>query len=314
MRKKIIIAINVVVLLCIIGGIIYWLNQKDAENTTNTNTPSSLFPTSDNTEKPVQKPSGNNNTASTEIPAGTTFVIHTEKGTDVTVNNFYKNSNVTLLNRDNDAIIKDAENYSITYFTGDQSFFVSFWGDDLTTSRTAAENALVKLLGIKKEDSCLLRVSVVVPSEKNSAVSGVDYGLSFCPWGKPVQLTNIKDEKKIQIKTTDSGLLSVKDFYQSPFTKIIDKDNDAIISKGINYMIQFYAKYQSFNIVLTGGDLHVVREEAENAFLDTLGITKDEACQLYVSLGTPYYVNVKTAGVEYGLSFCPNGKPLPKTL
>ncbi|MFA6428620.1 MAG: hypothetical protein WCW02_03710 [Candidatus Buchananbacteria bacterium] len=52
----------------------------------------------------------------------------------------------------------------------------------------------------------------------------------------------------------------------------------------------------------------VVRTEAETSFLNSLGITKSAACKLAVLesfTGLP-----ELAGINYGLSFCPDSLPL----
>ncbi|MCK9351308.1 MAG: hypothetical protein WCT49_00150 [Candidatus Paceibacterota bacterium] len=120
--------------------------------------------------------------------------------------------------------------------------------------------------------------------------------------------------ENIKVTTMEGETLSMKNFYLSPYTRIIDKDNDAVVKEGVNYSFMFYAKYQSFYISLEGGDLYITREEAEQAFLDKLEITKEDACKLYVALTVPFTVSEKAAGTDYHLSFCPNGIPLPKNL
>ncbi len=119
---------------------------------------------------------------------------------------------------------------------------------------------------------------------------------------------------KITIKTMSGDRIKVVDFYQNPYTQIFDPQNDAVIKEGANYSIVYYVKDQSFTITLLGGDLPTTRNEAENAFLEKLGISKEEACQFYVTLGVPFFVSEKASGTDYGLSFCPKSIALPKNL
>ena len=132
--------------------------------------------------------------------------------------------------------------------------------------------------------------------------------------GETASSTQVESTDKLKINTINGGYITVEDFYKNPYTQVFDPQNDAVIKESDNYTITYYAKFQSFNIALTGGDLHFVRTEAENALLEKLGISKEEACQLTVSLGVPYFANAKASGTEYGLSFCPNSVPLPKNL
>jgi hypothetical protein len=118
----------------------------------------------------------------------------------------------------------------------------------------------------------------------------------------------------LKITTKDGGSIIMKDFYQSPYTKILDPQNDASIKESIDYNIEFQPAIPRFFIGLQGNDLYTARENAEQGFLDKLGITKEDACRIKVTLGVHYSVNERASGVNYGLSFCPDGKPLPKNL
>jgi hypothetical protein len=118
----------------------------------------------------------------------------------------------------------------------------------------------------------------------------------------------------IKIITKDGGSILMKDFYQSPYTKILDSYNDAVIKESIDYTIEFQPGIPGFFIQLLGNNLYLARENAEQGFLDKLGITKEDACRLDVTLGVHYSTNEKASGSAYGLSFCPDGKPLPKNL
>lgn len=127
-------------------------------------------------------------------------------------------------------------------------------------------------------------------------------------------IRKVKQPGMLKIRAKDGGTVLVQDFYQSPYTKIVDPQGDATIKEGANYSILFYKDYQSFYISLLGGDLPTTRSKAEQGFLGKLGISKEEACKLYVALIVPRGVNVKASGADYHLSFCPDGKPLPKNL
>lgn len=74
------------------------------------------------------------------------------------------------------------------------------------------------------------------------------------------------------------------------------------------YSIVFYDMDDSVFIVLTGSPFRETRIRAEKMLLEKLGITKSAACQINVRLSV--FANYDMT--NYGLSFCPDGKPLPQ--
>ena len=79
-----------------------------------------------------------------------------------------------------------------------------------------------------------------------------------------------------------------------------------------DYEIVYLGKLKSFVITLYGENLNDSRIKAEQAFLESLGITKDEACKLNVNLAVAHEASESAAGKNYGLSFCSSGKPFPE--
>lgn len=148
-----------------------------------------------------------------------------------------------------------------------------------------------------------------IPKENNSSIEK--------PFGNTatnVPLTQTTPEsEKLTIPTNDGESLLVINFYKSPYTKIFDSENDALIIDNPNYQVIYYAR-GGFVISLLWGDLPSVRTESEQAFIKKLGITEEKACRLSVSLGVAPEASEKAAGRNYKLSFCPDGKPLPKNL
>ena len=118
----------------------------------------------------------------------------------------------------------------------------------------------------------------------------------------------------LKITGKDGESVLVNDFYKSPYTQVFDPQNDATIKESTDYSIEYQPNFQAFYINLNGNDLYISRTNAEQGLLDKLGISKDDACKLNVNLGVVYSVNPRASGVEYGLSFCPDGIPLPKNL
>ncbi len=79
-----------------------------------------------------------------------------------------------------------------------------------------------------------------------------------------------------------------------------------------DYSISYYPKNQEFLISILNPSLQKTRDEAETYFLEALDINKKEACLLKISLGVPFSINKMASGINYGLSFCPNGISFPK--
>lgn len=115
---------------------------------------------------------------------------------------------------------------------------------------------------------------------------------------------------KIKI-STDQGVVSINDIEKNPVEKIAF-DGSVVFGKTDNYDMSYYPPDQGFIITLENQNLQSARMEAENDFLHLLGINKEQACLLKVTLNVPYDISKEASGINYGLSFCPNGKPFPK--
>lgn len=109
---------------------------------------------------------------------------------------------------------------------------------------------------------------------------------------------------KILISTENKNIY-INNIYKNP---IIEYPNKDIVFKDSPAYSMFYNNNeQLFNITILDSDIQKARNEAEKEFIKTLDVTKDEACRLNVNLGIPYNVNAQKSGINYGLSFCPNG-------
>ncbi|MFA6193275.1 MAG: hypothetical protein WC726_00200 [Parcubacteria group bacterium] len=128
-----------------------------------------------------------------------------------------------------------------------------------------------------------------------------------------IQIPNLPSESelakqgKTSIAVKDGGVV-INNPYKNATTVV---SGNADVQKTPNYEIVYLATSKSFVISLSGSNLADSRSQAEQAFLDSLGVSKTDACKLTVSLGVAPEVNKAAAGKNYGLSFCPNGKPLP---
>lgn len=112
--------------------------------------------------------------------------------------------------------------------------------------------------------------------------------------------------------TSSNGNVMVSNFYKNPQTRFIDKQGDLRIYENLNYNITYFPGNQSFSILISDTDIWATRTIAERNFLEILGITKERSCSLLVMLVVSTFANENASGIDYGLSFCPNGIPFPK--
>jgi hypothetical protein len=118
------------------------------------------------------------------------------------------------------------------------------------------------------------------------------------------------DSGKITIKT-EKGDVSVNNIEKDPVQKIAF-DDSVVFRKTDDYEMSYYPTDQGFIITLQNSDLTNARTAAEKDFIDALGISQEQSCFLKVTLNGPFDVSQAASGRNYGLSFCSNGKPLPK--
>ncbi|MFA7319277.1 MAG: hypothetical protein WC022_01635 [Parcubacteria group bacterium] len=109
---------------------------------------------------------------------------------------------------------------------------------------------------------------------------------------------------------TKQGDIQTNNLYKNPIENL--SKNGVVFGKSNDFIISFFPQDQGFLITLLNPDLATARTNAENTFLQDLNIPKDQACNLKVELNVPSFVNEGAVGKNYGLSFCPNGKALPK--
>lgn len=121
-----------------------------------------------------------------------------------------------------------------------------------------------------------------------------------------------KNAEKMIIPTT-GGNIATNNLFKNPVESL--PNNAVAFVENEEYHMSFYPNHQYFLITLLDPDIQKARDKAENDLLKTLGITKEQACNLDVDLGAPTWVSPeaeKAGAKNYGLSFCPNGKPFPK--
>ncbi len=108
---------------------------------------------------------------------------------------------------------------------------------------------------------------------------------------------------KITVETP-AGQVKINDIYKNPAEVL--PQNDIVFKNSEYYSMYYYPKDQSFTITILNKDLSTARQMAENDFLNTLKINKQDACKLKVILSVPYEIDPNATGKNYGLSFCPD--------
>lgn len=79
---------------------------------------------------------------------------------------------------------------------------------------------------------------------------------------------------------------------------------DALFVDETYYKIVYYPDDKAFLISIQGSPFETIRNQAEEKFLQELGIDQTQACRLQVWITTPNYINPAFAGQNYRLSFC----------
>jgi hypothetical protein len=74
-----------------------------------------------------------------------------------------------------------ATNYTIQYYANDGSFNIALADEPLGEVRKAAEQNLMKSLGITQEQMCYLNYSVITSTYVSQKYGGINLGFSFCP-------------------------------------------------------------------------------------------------------------------------------------
>ena len=104
---------------------------------------------------------------------------------------------------------------------------------------------------------------------------------------------------------TAIGFFVRNSFFSAP--EIRQDFSNVVFEKSSNFDIGYYPDVNQFVVLLQNQNFDQTRKEAEKAFLDSLQISKRQACQLNVYLGVSLETNFGLSGRDFGLSFCPDG-------
>ncbi len=126
----------------------------------------------------------------------------------------------------------------------------------------------------------------------------------------------------LSIKTTDDGMLQVKNFSQDTDT-VADPNNKgtyylgnhfpfdgSVSTQSPEYVITYIPATQYFNISLFSEPIGTSRVHAEEYLLQHLGVSKEQLCRLNYMVSVPYFVNQFYTSKDLRFSFCPEGVPL----
>ena len=110
-------------------------------------------------------------------PTGATIAIGTSQGT-VTVPNFYA-ANPPVVDGDT-VIIKNTDNYAITYDFLTSEFWLAIIGTPFQTYQQQAEQDFLTTMNLSQADACKLDVTSGVIYSAGNPLDGESFPLSFC--------------------------------------------------------------------------------------------------------------------------------------
>jgi hypothetical protein len=143
------------------------------------------------------------------IPQGDTFTVHSSKGS-ATVKNFFVDSVHPITG--SAVYLADNDDYAIVFSREDGEFLVQIFAhtrEQAQTIRPHAEELLIKKLGVDQATACdKLNVAMEVPPSYNNRLSGINYGLSFCPDGLPIQQNSVTAQRRAKTSKPKIGISS----------------------------------------------------------------------------------------------------------
>lgn len=112
---------------------------------------------------------------------------------------------------------------------------------------------------------------------------------------------------KLVVTTSTSQKIQTNNFLKQP---IKTDGNYSLIAQGTGYQVYYFKNIDQFLISILSGPIQQTTEAAQNAFLQALGITTTQACQLTnVSVKFTYQAAPQLSGKSYPLSFCAQSQP-----
>ncbi|MEI8343600.1 MAG: hypothetical protein WCF93_01465 [Candidatus Moraniibacteriota bacterium] len=188
MKNKILILVTVIGLASLVFIAVLFLKNKQSisEPTSTQSLPNAKNSTPSATDTLITSNVSNSPTDSKiSIPSSDS------KGS-ISVDNYYNAPSSTVID-DKDVLIGTNKNFDILAYdyNNEKTFLIYLKNSEesLETTRKNAESVFIEKLGITKEQACLLVVSERLADDIKGSTTE-DYGLSFCPNGKKIPISN----------------------------------------------------------------------------------------------------------------------------
>ncbi len=111
--------------------------------------------------------------------------------------------------------------------------------------------------------------------------------------------TVFQNQKKNRVTISDVTMLNP---LENPVKRT--QEGDVVFASETAYQLLYLPTFNQFLITILTPSFETGRKQAEQALLDNLGISEQDACLLNVDMGTPASINPTEAGKRYPLSFC----------
>lgn len=124
----------------------------------------------------------------------------------------------------------------------------------------------------------------------------------------PVSVTTTESKISPQISITlEAGKSVVSGVVVNDFGKIgrvIDDKGDMVFSDNGKYQVMYLPLFKIFYVTVLEAPFEQNRILAQNYFIQTLGITREQSCRLTVYVDTIAAVDPIKGGKKYNLSWC----------
>lgn len=124
----------------------------------------------------------------------------------------------------------------------------------------------------------------------------------------PVSVTTTESKISPQISITlEAGKSVVSGVVVNDFGKIgrvIDAKGDMVFTDNSSYQVMYLPLFKIFYVTVLEPPFEQNRILAQNYFIQTLGITREQSCRLTVYVDTTVAVDRQKGGKKYNLSWC----------
>lgn len=107
-------------------------------------------------------------------------IITGENEQKIKITNIFNNK-YTITNKSIVTLTEKANVYDIIEYIPNNTFYITIYSKDRESGRIEAENNLLTILNVNKEEACKLKVTLSLPLVPGAEETLINYGLSFCP-------------------------------------------------------------------------------------------------------------------------------------